>query len=739
MCREGAWVELAVQVAHVGLVRRGPHGFFIAMLGILFLIISIITGRQLLDRVYPDYRLLSKKSYSGKELDLPAVFVLLPFWFFSGTLLTGWLTYIAACIVSAVDPGVRHPLTAANIISLTICVIIDVILEYTKAGAKPHSPSPRHEADAVKEVSESAEDQIPVSGHRGEPARVLAPAGTHDAGTGSEKYPLSRSVLIAAFFIILTVFVTYMMYRSFYINRGTVRVGLSVFSDFAVHLGMIRSFSFGNNFPTQYSHFAGEDIRYHFMFQFLAGNLEYLGLPIDHALNFPSILSFMGMSMLLFVFGAKLCGSRLAGVISVLMMVFRSSPSLFRFLGSLPKNSISRSEIFNRNYFFSYTPKEDWGLWNFKVYLNQRHLAFGMGVAFMALIIFAPLFYEGIKKLRDLFKKDDKAALISDHVLAASAARPILCGLLLGACAFWNGAMVIGCLCVLFVMALISSHRLEYLLTAIIAVTLSSVQSFVFIRGSAVKPAFQYGFISAVPTFWGSISYLLALSGALLILAAVYFVTAKGTLKYMLLAFAAPLVFAFTMSLTPDVTVNHKYVMLAFILIGIPVAALVAALLKSSRITRFIAGLVLLVLLTATGIYECRIVRNIDLDHLDFKEDDKLTCWIRENSDSKDIWLTDMISIHEAVMGGAMLYYGWPYYAWSAGYDTVSREEKVAEMFSTPDEERLKELVSAEGISFIMVDAGLREMEHYNFREDVIAAAYPLVFQNGDISIYKAE
>ena len=67
-----------------------------------------------------------------------------------------------------------------------------------------------------------------------------------------------------------------------------------------------------------------------------------------------------------------------------------------------------------------------------------------MGVAFMALIIFAPLFYEGVKKLRDLFKKDDKAALISDHVLAASAARPILCGLLLGACAFWNGAMVMG-------------------------------------------------------------------------------------------------------------------------------------------------------------------------------------------------------------------------------------------------------------------------------------------------------
>lgn len=739
MCREGAWVELAVQVAHVGLVRRGPHGFFIAMLGILFLIISIITGRQLLDRIYPDCRLLSKKSYSGKELDLPAVFVLLPFWFFCGTPLAGWLTYIAACIVSAIDPGVRHPLTAANIISMTICVILDVILELTKGGAKPHSPSPRHEADAVKEVSESNEDHSPMSGHRGEPARVLAPAGTHDAGTGRKRFLLSRNILIIIFFLFLAIFVCFMMYRSFNIRRGTVRVGLSVFSDFAVHLGMIRSFSFGNNFPTQYSHFAGQDIRYHFMFQFLTGNLEYLGLPLDHAFNFPSIISFMGMVMLLFVFAAKLCGSRLAGVISVLMMVFHSSPSLFRFLGTLPKNSISRGELLNRNFFFSYTPKEDWGLWNFKVYLNQRHLAFGMGVAFMVLIIFTPLFYEGIKKLGGLFKKENKATLVSDHVLAASAARPILCGLLLGACAFWNGAMVIGCLSVLFVMALISSHRLEHLLTAIIAVTLSSVQSFVFIRGAAVKPAFQYGFISAVPTFWGSISYLLALSGVLLILAAVYFVTAKGTLRYMLLAFSAPLVFAFTMSLTPDITVNHKYVMLAFILIGIPVAALVASLLKSCHISRFISGLLLLVLLTGTGIYECRIVKNIDRDHLDFREDDKLTCWIKENSDSKDIWLTDMISIHEAVMGGAMLYYGWPYYAWSAGYDTVEREKIVQEIFAAPDEEKLKELVSREGIRYIMVDTGLREMEHYTFREDVIAAAYPLVFQNGDISVYKAE
>ncbi|MBR6256991.1 MAG: hypothetical protein IKR23_06375 [Lachnospiraceae bacterium] len=665
------------------------------MLGLIYIIISILAGRALLDLVYPDYRELPRKTYSGKETDLPALFVLFPFWFFSGTMVVGWLTYFAALAAGTAQPDNRHPLTIANAVVMSAAAVFIIVSEVIKRKKK----------------------------------------------TPSEHQKLSvRNGLVIAFFIVLTVFVCSMMYRSFNILQSTLRVGYSVFSDFAVHLGMIRSFSFGNNFPTQYSHFAGQDIRYHFMFEFLAGNLEYLGLPLDHAFNFPSIISFVSMSMLLFTFTVRLCGSRITGVIATLMMVFRSSPSLFRYLGSLEKGGITAGEFFERDTFFSYTPNEDWGLWNFKVYLNQRHLAFGIGVVLMALIIFTPLVYDGVKKISELFRSGRRPAkeLVNDHVLMSSVRRAVFCGVLLGICAFWNGAMVIGGLCVLFVMALASSHRLEYLITAVISVVLSSLQTTVFINGDVIKPEYYYGFIAEVHTFWGSICYLLALSGALLVLAAVYFVMGRGTLKYMLLAFSAPLIFAFTVSLTPDVTVNHKYVMLSFILTGIPVAALVSALLKSSRITRFLAGVFLLVILMATGVYECRVVRNIDKYYLEFRQDSKLTQWVRENSDSKDIWLTDMLSNHEIVLGGAMLYYGWPYYAWSAGYDTYGREELVAEMFAAGSEERLKELVKQENIRFIMTDDGLRSEEHYTLREDVIAAAFPLVYQSGDICIYDA-
>lgn len=682
------------------------------MLGLIYIIISILTGRALLDRVYPDYRLLAGKAYSGKDINLPALFVLFPFWYLSGTLIIGWLTYFAALAVGCAQPTNRHPLTMANaivMITASVCLVICELIFRKKRK------SPEEKNTATQDRS-----------------------------------PLYRDLLCYGFFIALCFFVTYLTYRSFNIRQGTLRIGYSVFSDFAVHLGMIRSFSFGNNFPTGYSHFAGQDIRYHFMFEFLTGNLEFLGLPIDHAFNFPSILSFMSMSMLLFTFAVKLCGSTIAGVISVIMMVFRSSPSLFRYLGSLAKGTLTKEEFLKRDYFFSYTPKEDWGLWNFKVYLNQRHLAFGIGVVLMALIIFAPLLYEGIQAVCDLFKNRKKAAgeqkapdkntevksFIAEHVLMVSLRRAVFCGVLLGICAFWNGAMVIGGLCVLFVMALMSAHRLEYLLTAVISVALSSLQTAVFIFGDVVQPEYMYGFIAEVPTFWGSICYLLGLSGALLILAAVYFVMERGVLRYLLLAFAAPLVFAFTVSLTPDVTVNHKYVMLSFILMGIPVAYMITKLIKSSRISRFLGGVLLLVILTATGIYECRIVRNIDKDYLEFKQDSKLTQWVKENSTSKDIWLTDMLSNHEVVLGGAMLYYGWPYYAWSAGYDTYAREEKTGRMFASSDPEELKRMIREENIRFIMTDDGLRYGDHYELNEDVIAAAYPCVYESGDVRIY---
>ena len=48
---------------------------------------------------------------------------------------------------------------------------------------------------------------------------------------------------------------------------------------------------------------------------------------------------------------------------------------------------------------------------------------------------------------------------------------------------------------------------------------------------------------------------------------------------------------------------------------------------------------------------------------------------------SEDLLLTPEYSMSEVTMSGVMMYCGWPYYAWSAGYNTNYRAGVATEMY----------------------------------------------------------
>ena len=112
--------------------------------------------------------------------------------------------------------------------------------------------------------------------------------------------------------------------------------------------------------------------------------------------------------------------------------------------------------------------------------------------------------------------------------------------------------------------------------------------------------------------------------------------------------------------------------------------------------------------------------------------------WISENLDKGDLILTPEYSINEVTMSGEMLYCGWPYYAWSAGYDTNDRAAKATEIYTTDSQDRLRALVEEEKITYILFEEGM-EFEQNVCREDVIARTYPLVYrsEDGRIRIYE--
>jgi len=659
--------------------------------GILYLLLCFGTGWAICSFVIPDLYKAASRSYEGKPIKLSPYMLLIPAWFVTGVLAVTWPVYLVALAFS----NAGEPLLIGNLVVMPIALLF-VIYAYIRL----------------------------VIMKRGPGYRLLC----NDKKT---------AVMEALIVFLVSVLATVLMWTTFYARDGRLNIGVSVFSDFSPHIGMIRSFSYGNNFPTSYSHYAGEDIKYHFMFQFLAGNLEFLGLRIDYAFNLPSMLSFISAFMLLYVLAVKITGRMLTGGLALWFFAFRSGKALFEYISEIPKGvSIWETLAINTD-FIGKTTHEDWGLWNLNVYCNQRHFAFGLSVMFFLIIMFLPHLYEMIDALQRKkgFSNKTRHIFFSGQGWKIGNVRyPVFLGILLGSLAFFHGSAVIGCLLVLFVIAILATRRLEFLITAVITVLLSTLQSSCFINGTAVKPEFLFGFIAQNKTLFGVLSYLDRLLGVLIPVIIIAFIFGDTLHRFLITAFAAPLIFAFTVSLTVDVTVNHKYVMMSCILLGIFSALLVTRMLESRKAAVGIAAAALIIMLSATGIYDFTTVirKNSRIGPIVLNMDDPLTEFVINNSDSRDIFLTGAYSINQVVFGGAMLYQGHQYYAWSAGYDTYYRDIMVRRMFEAQTPEELDELVKENNISFIIIDSVSRESDDYILNEDNIRATYECVYEAGE-------
>jgi len=688
----------------------------IRVLGLFYVIICMTTGYVLCTYLLPDLEKITETSFSGRSIRLNRGFVLLPAWFVSGTLVVTWTSYLLAYMFQTSESA----LAIADGISMSVYAVVSVLGILLQIRRK-------------KEWCMKAQLTRLTSGE-------------------------------IVFFTLVVCLVCRLMWRTFFVADGTLYVGLSVFSDFAPHLGMIRSFSLGNNFPTVYSHYAGEDIRYHFMFQFLAGNLEFLGMRLDWAFNLPSALSMISVFSLLYVLAVRLSGIRAVGYLSGVFFAFRCSPSFFSYLAEVPKGASVREALRTNIGFIGYTTHEDWGLWNLNVYCNQRHLAFGICALLLVLHLFIPHLYamaerwqkrqemmatgRGVRRSKEGLVETAggffKFSLFSvDGWKAEDYLRPVILGVLLGLTAFWNGATLLATIMVLFVLAIVSDRRVEYLITAIITTVLSLVQNNFFMEGLAVGGAkFQFGFIAENTALFGTLDYIARLTGILFLVLFVAFAIVKGVERWVLVAFSAPFVFSFFVSLTIDVTVNHKYIMVSIMLMNIFAAILLVKLFTMKNVVIKLLCIVLVFLMTVTGFYDYRTVikRNHPDYNLKFSMEDPLVDWIDTNTTAQDVFLTPYYALSRAVLGGAMLFEGHGYYPMTAGYDTNKRYALTKEMYEASSVRELQGLIEENEIDYIIIDIDARQSADYELNEAVFDAAYEKVYVEGDgewmLSIY---
>ena len=686
------------------------------MLAVLYLIIAIFFGTQLIRFLIPDIRRLYVGVAADTEIieKVPTLLFLLSSGTLVGLLLTTWVTYFLAYAMHPYIPADTANLLPANIVSMCVFAYLGCFF-WQRCFL-------RNYRDAQK------------NGYKKLP--------------GFNRHPGSVSFyLITAVLILFAVGFVY--FYTCYMSGDNIRLGFSIFSDFSPHVAITSGFGIGSNFPTQYPHFSGDNIQYHFMFYFLSGNLEALGFPLVYAINIPSILCMGSTLALLGTLAVLLSSRRSAFFFAPALVLFRSAWNVFHQAGDLlaaPGATLGSvvKTITQQSSWYGYTFRDEWGLWAVNVYANQRHLAMGVGLVVLLIFLFLPHFRRMFLHMGRTKGAGEKAKrfFISREAWIARKADPlrpwgsiILGSLIALAMPFFHGSCLISALLVLLGMTIFSEFRLGYAVIAAVSVLSATLQARFFAGGASNVASFKYYFGFVLPELAGKenagigsvfkslpeiIKYLSKIGFLTVILAALVFI---GLLVYellfhknpyrpfLLIAFSFPLIFAFFFQVSLEVLANHKFIQVSFILYDVIVAGLLANLLalpirvaaetrekRSSdaeeekkpkgiclkksvfipvQIATAIVSIVLLFGLVATGISEWCIYYNLNshkTGYVELHPDAQITEWVDKNTGEDDIFLTPMWSVNDFFLSGRRIYYGWPYFAWSAGHDTTTRQ-----------------------------------------------------------------
>ncbi|HJZ82684.1 MAG TPA: hypothetical protein VKD91_20130, partial [Pyrinomonadaceae bacterium] len=578
----------------------------------------------------------------------------------------------------------------------------------------------------------------------------------------------------------------WLMFATLDTTGSNLRIGHNEFSDFGSNTAIMQSFAVGHNFPTEYPHFAGDRIRYHFLFYFQAGNLEFLGLDPAWALNALSILSLVAMLILLMVLGELLFNSRAVGRIGSSLFFFFGSLSYIPYLRKYGSPGTAIHAIAREVGFlpsgFPYRG-EDWGVWSLVVFLNQRHLAFSIAV-FLFVLAFLVARYradaDGVNKTEapnppivdptsespaenpspGTLPAVDSAAngqqtkagpaatsvpfVAKVREFIGSSPEFIFCGIVLGLLPMWNSAVFVAAAFVLVALFVLGPLRREVMALGIVAGALALPQVIYLSGGSGRAPApalFYWGYTLSNPTIWNVVKYLGFTFGFKWLVMALALFFASGLQRRFFLAISSLLLVAFSLQLSVEVLANHKFLHIWIIVANLFVAYGLWYLwhhaIRGTTLPAKLLVVVLVALIIPGGIIDLFPVHNAYWSEVPYRNS-RLLEWLTKETDARSIFLTDRFVTHPILMAGRRVFYGWPYYAWSAGYRTTEREALYRQMWQERNVQLLLKLLHDNGVSYVALDDGVRHGEfgkHIN--EQIYRKYFPTAFEEGSLSIFK--
>jgi hypothetical protein len=653
--------------------------------------------------------------------------------------------------------------------------------------------------------------------------------GTNVGRVTTSYFPRAEGSGVGDWLLIVgyVVLVSWMMFASFTSGDGKLKIANAQYSDFGPNTAIIQSFAVGHNFPTEYPHFSGDRIRYHFLFYFQAGHLEFLGLDPAWSLNLLSIITLVAMLVLVMVLGEVVFNSRAVGRLGSLLFFFFGSLSYVPFLQKQGSVRTAIQAIMHRGEYlatiFPYRG-EQWGTWSQVTYLNQRHFASAIGILLLVLVFLVVRYRMRPAKHTKAYPPANPTApephalsesamdTVSDdatprdnvaeskteiptvpepHALSESAmdtvsdgATPrnnvaeskteipsaavaiepkqavvitesfrstlpgfIFSGVLLGLVPMWNSAVFLAAAAVLGGLFVLFPLRRQMLVLAITAGVIALPQMLYLSTGSGraqMPKLLHWGYTIDQPTVANVAKYLGFTFGFKWVLIVLALIFATSLQRRLFLAASSLLTVAFCFQFTIEVLANQKFLHIWVIIANLFVAFGLWRLWRLSLGGTTLPGKffasVLFLLIIPGGLIDFFPIHNTGWSEVTYKNDPFID-WLKKNTTSRDIFLTDRFVNHPILMAGRRVFYGWPYYSWGAGYDATKRDRLYIELFETRDPWKLFHLLKENGIRYVAFDGAVRQASFIKRpNEQLYATYFPKVYDDSRINsltIYK--
>lgn len=493
------------------------------------------------------------------------------------------------------------------------------------------------------------------------------------------------------------------MFHTFSYNGETheMKMGFKLWSDFAAHIPLIRSFSMGANWDRlihfrmiEYPIYPGEPMRFHFIFDMIVGLLEKIGFRIDWALNIPSIIGFTSLLIAIYLLAHKLFHSKTAAILSVIFFLFNGSLSFLEFFKNHTPIDIIHATEFPA--FAPWGPGDITAFWNLNIYTNQRHLAGAFAI--ILLFIFTCLHIE-----HQPMRKQIRWAFIW----------AILMSLLPY---YHQPALLIVAICLMIYFLLFPGMRFFLFATGVWS-SLLIIPQLLLVKNSTSQFGWYPGYIIhndiinlplyeqvvRMGIFWWN---NVGLHSVLILIG--FFLIPKQARKIML-----PIIPIFLvgnlLKFSVEVSANHKFFNFVLIL-GQMISAYVIVRLSQIRLParhRFLPAMrghawqagaqaiaggfvysfisLFLILLTLSGVIDFFVVKNDVIGSTRDIQSNEIAQWIAQNTPRDAVFLNTQFMYDPASMAGRAIFLGWPYFAWSAGYDTIERSNIMEKIHTNPD------------------------------------------------------